>query len=336
MSSIEEQLARDIVAVTQGVVMTDSDLREARDRMEERIDLKRRRDRRRTTLGALVAAVVISVLAFTAFQALDGDAKTAPANPGPSASVDPEADYLVGSAPTAESLAGIWRVDNGTTLLRFSADGEISFDDRGQLFADPAATGTYVLDGDRINITVDGGAADCAGQEIAMRASLPEQGSARVVHTKQGSGACMPEQTGRWVLEQVLPTSEILAGLEMPAKGDWKPAPDASSMYGVWLAQGGGHVLELAVDGTYTVAGPTGAVADTGQWTLSGERPQLTLVSAVGSPDCDGGDRLVLRNVGQIDPGGTTGMRGTVQQNACGGAWTPKTWALFPHIGGVT
>ena len=48
MSSIEERFARDIAAVTQGVVVTESDLRDARNAVDERIDSKRQRDRRRT------------------------------------------------------------------------------------------------------------------------------------------------------------------------------------------------------------------------------------------------------------------------------------------------
>ena len=44
MSSIEERLARDIAAVTGGVVVTESDLRDARDAVDERIDSRRQRD----------------------------------------------------------------------------------------------------------------------------------------------------------------------------------------------------------------------------------------------------------------------------------------------------
>ena len=44
MSTIEERLARDIAAVTGGVVVTESDLRDARDAVDERIDSRRQRD----------------------------------------------------------------------------------------------------------------------------------------------------------------------------------------------------------------------------------------------------------------------------------------------------
>ena len=59
MSSIEERLARDIAAVTGGVVVTESDLRDARDAVDERIESRRQRDRR-TVLAAAAAAVLVS------------------------------------------------------------------------------------------------------------------------------------------------------------------------------------------------------------------------------------------------------------------------------------
>jgi hypothetical protein len=330
MSSIEEQLARDIAAVTQGVVMTDSDLREARDRMEERIDLKRRRDRRRTTLGALVAAVVIPVLAFTAFQALDGDEKTVPpVDPGPSASVDPEADFLTGSAPTMEALAGVWRVDNGVTMLSFDADGNVSFDDRGQLFSSPAVVGHYAVERDVITIWVIGGAAGCEGQEIHMRASLPAPGAGRIVQTEPGSGACAPEQNGRWALEQELPTSPDLRELVFSSDKGWEPVSDPTTLHGDWQAEGGGHILELAPDGTYLVAAAKGSSLDRGRWSFSETPARLSLVSDDVGP-CRTGDRLVLGGLEQIDPG-TTVIRGTVEENTCSAAWTPKAWILIPH-----
>jgi hypothetical protein len=90
MSSIEERLARDIAAVTGGVVVTESDLRNARDEVDERIDGQRQRNRRRTAIAAAAAAVLILTLGVTALQTLGGNDETAPATPGPTTS-DPEA-----------------------------------------------------------------------------------------------------------------------------------------------------------------------------------------------------------------------------------------------------
>jgi hypothetical protein len=55
MSTIEERLARDIAAVMGGVVVTESDLRNAREAVEDRIEGRRKRGRRRTV--AAVAAL---------------------------------------------------------------------------------------------------------------------------------------------------------------------------------------------------------------------------------------------------------------------------------------
>ena len=74
--------------------------------------------------------------------------------------------------------------------------------------------------------------ADClvitaAGQTFAMRASLPEPGAMRFVHTQPGTGNCAPQELPLppelpvedtaganvwWVLEQALPTSQGFAG----------------------------------------------------------------------------------------------------------------------------
>ncbi|HSV40309.1 MAG TPA: hypothetical protein VLI04_16225 [Nocardioidaceae bacterium] len=76
MSSIEERLQRDIAAVTRAVVVSDSDLRDARDSVEDRIDSRQRRNGRRTAM-AVAAAVIIPIVGVVALQTLGGDDKTA-------------------------------------------------------------------------------------------------------------------------------------------------------------------------------------------------------------------------------------------------------------------
>ena len=136
MSSIEERLERDIAAVTGGVIVTESDLRNARDEVEGRIDSASQRDRRRTVIAASAAAVVVAVAGVAVFQTLGGEDTTAPpVNPAPTApsdTVDQDADYLTGDAPTPQLIHGVWRVDNGTTLLLFGEDGTIRFDGSGR------------------------------------------------------------------------------------------------------------------------------------------------------------------------------------------------------------
>ena len=235
-------------------------------------------------------------------------------------------------------------MDNGTLLLKFTADGAIQFDDSGLLYSNPSAIGTYEIAGDLITVTVDGGPAGCAGQTFAMRASLPGPGAMRFVHTQPGTGNCAPQELPLppelpveeaagpnvwWVLEQVLPTSQGFAEFAA-AGGGYRPLSDKSVLYGDWMAEGGGHVLEIAPDGTYYVADESGEPVDRGQWTL--QASDLTLTSSAASAECTEGDRLVLGGVEQVNLN-TPNMRGTVEQNTCGGAWTPSAWWLIPNAG---
>ena len=342
MSSIEERLARDIAAVTGAVVVTESDLRDARNAVDERIDRKGQRDRRRTIVAAAAAAVLIPVLGVTAFQFLGGDDKSAPpANPGPT--TDPDADFLTGRAPTPELLEGVWRLDGGTSLLRFRTDGNVSLDSLGRLYAD-SVVGTYTIEGDVITVDITGvknGPAGCVvPQDLAMRASQPEAGLLHVVHTQPVTGTCLSDQGERWVLQQVLPTNnEGMAGLDFSGD-DFQPLANPSALNGDWMAQGGGHVLELTSvpsaapnGGVYYVAAASGDVVDHGRWTLGASRSQLRLVSSSHSPTCDQGDRLVLGELRYSDSHPAAAFRGTVEQNTCHGGWTPEVWILLPHIG---
>lgn len=128
---------------------------------------------------------------------------TDPATTRPQVSPADEA-FLTGSAPTPELLQGVWRQDGNALLVRFSPPNSISFDNGGMLFDSPAVQGTYVIAGDLITVSVDGGYAGCGGQEFAMRASLPQDGELRFVHTRRGTGNCDPG-TERWSLQQVRP-----------------------------------------------------------------------------------------------------------------------------------
>ncbi len=332
-SSIEERLARDIARVTGGVVVTESDLRDAREAVGDRIDRRRQHDRRRTLAAVGAAAVVVPILGFAAFHALGGEDRTAPpVSPAPT-SANADDVFLTGFTPSPELVAGVWRVDNGTMLLRFTADGEVRLDDGGRLYSDPKAVGSYQINDDLITLNLDGGSAGCAGQTLAMRASLPELGAMHVVHTRPGTGGCETLEDAYWVLEQVLPTnSDFLRGLTVPDKADWRAPADLPSLHGDWQAEGGGHVLELAPNGTYYVAEESGDVVDRGRWGFDGSASRLTLVSAAGSPTCDQGDRVVLGGVEHADPG-TLMMRGSVEQNTCGGAWAPAAWILIPREG---
>jgi hypothetical protein len=333
MSSVEERLTRDIAAVTRGVVESESDLRDAREADADRIDSRRQRDHRRTLAAVGAAAVVVPILGYAAFHSLGGEDRTAPpVSPAPT-NVNADDIFLTGFTPSPELVAGVWRVDNGTMLLRFTADGEVRFDDVGGLYSDPKAVGSYQISDDLITLKLEGGAAGCAGQTLAVRASLPKSGAMRFVHVRPGTGGCETQQDSYWVLEQVLPTNNDLRGLTVPDQADWTPPADLTSLHGDWLAAGGGYVLELAPGGAYYVAEESGAVVDRGRWAFDDSASRLDLVSAGSSPTCEQGDRVVLGGVEQADPN-TLVMRGSPEQNTCGGAWATAAWILLPKENG--
>jgi len=330
--SIEERLARDIQAVTRGVIVTESDLRDARAGIDDRIESSRP-DRRRTVVGAAAAAVIVLVLGAAAFLTLDGDDTAAPpatTGPSPTSGIDNNATFLTGSAPTSDNIRGVWRLDNGGLLMRFAPPDLVTWDRKGRLLESPTVQGRYAIDGDTITIDVDGGAASCGGQRIAMRASVPFEGELRFVFTRPGLSACNGASGERWVMQQVMPTSPDMAQLAFSQEVGWAPVAVESRLHGTWLAEGGGYLLELASNGRYHVVTGKGDPVDGGTWSWRGSR--LMLASGPGSPDCSAGDELVLGDLEVEDPG-TAGIRGTVQENGCDAPWTPKTWILIPYDG---
>lgn len=300
--------------------MTESDLRDAREAVAERTETQRHRGRRRALAVAAAAAVAIPVLGVTAFRAMDGEDAAAPASP------DSEDTLREGSAPTAELVQGVWRVDNGTTLLRFSSSNEFSLDDAGRLFGDPILSGTYAIEGDLVTVSVDRGPAGCAGQTFDMRTTLPEPGSMRMLQAPDAG--CELEQDGQWLLEQMVPlSSKYLTSYEVPPKADWQPLAGASVLHGVWVPVGGGHVLEMDPGGAYYVADESGDPIERGQWELRDE--DLSFSPSTSSGGCGNGDPIVLVGVEQIG-GGTTSIRATGVENPCG--WTdPGEWFRLPH-----
>ena len=236
VSTIEERLSRDIEAVTGEIVVTESDLRDARVAVEDRIEGGRQRDRRRGLVAAAaVAAVVVGV---TTWQGLTGDdASPSPAKPGPSpeALSDRDQEFLTGDPVTAEVLTGVWRLDNAHHLFRFSSDGRFSYDSTGRLVADPQLDGTFAVDGDTITLNIEGGTTDCAGQTLTVRAVLalpgptdgPQSTSLRPLHgvpvgpganscgsslqPPVGAGTC--PAGGRLLLAQVRSRQELGPGV---------------------------------------------------------------------------------------------------------------------------
>jgi len=315
MSSIEERLVRDIAAVTRGVVVTDSDLRDAQAAVAERIGNVRQQDRRRSAVAvaAAAAAVVVLLLGLAAYLTIGGDDKAAPpAGPGPSStpSIDNHASFLTGNAPTPDLIEGIWRLDNGGVLMRFASPDLVSWDRGGRLFEDPSVQGRYTIDGDTITITVDGGPAGCGGQHIVMRASVPERGAMRFVFTEPGEGPCNGAKDERWVMEQVLPPGPVFTDFHFAGVRGWQLLRDPTRLHGTWAAVGRGEQV------------------DYGDWEMTGSR--ITLTSRPDSVECTANDRLVLGDVEFVDAG-TSAIRSTVQENTCDAAWAEASWFLIPQ-----
>ena len=326
MSSIEERFARDIAAVTGGIIVTESDLREARRNLDERIESSNRRGRIRVVAGAAAAAVVLAGAVATAFLALGGDEDTA--GFADRSGVDPDAGYLTGGPPTPELVEGVWRLDNGAITLKFDADGDVRFDDHGTLFSQPATTGTYAIEGDVISVTTTTAPrTECTGITFRVRASSPEPGILRFVRSDPAN-TCPQILPGRGALEKALPTSPVMAGLVFSQDTGWQPVSGTDTLLGVWLAEGGGHLLEMDADGSYYIADDSAEPIDQGRWSLRGA--DLTLTSSAQSVACEANDRLTLVGMQWVNPG-TIALRGTLRENTCGGAWTPATWILLPR-----
>ena len=325
MSSIEERLARDISAVMKGVVVTERDLLDARDAVDERVDAGRGRGRRRTVLVVAAAAVVVAGVGFGAVQAMsDDNASVTPVGEGAPAD-DIYADFLAGEAPTLENLNGFWRVDNGSTMAWFQADGIVQFSDQGTVISDPDTVGMYSIEGDTIEVTASD-APGCVSPEFTMRAALPEPGLMNVVLAESQLGTCEAVAT-TIALEHVLPDNGNFADFTSSGARGWQPVTDEQVVLGDWMAEGGGYLLEIADDETYYVADDSGEVVDNGAWRI--RRAALELFSRTESPQCDEGNMLILGNV-EYSNAEVTLLRGAVDQNDCGGGWTPDSWLKIP------
>jgi len=330
MSSIEERLARDIADVTKGVIVTQPELLEARSALDGRIDGTRRRDRRRTVVAIAAATVVVAGAGFIGFQALSGDGESETevlSGPTPTTVDDPYADWFTGADPTPRLIDGFWREDNGGMSMMFSEDGTVQFDETGAVYSNPGAWGNYEINGDTITMTLKGGET-CKGTRFTMRASLQANGDMRALPDYGSSPNCTPIATNQFTWQHVLPTSPNFDTVFSEDTG-WKPL-NGQALNGDWAAEGGGYVLEMTPDGAYYVLDESAAPIDQGQWSLQGG--DLVLTSSASSTGCEKGDRFVLGNVQTINPG-TPAIRGSVEENACNGAWTPKTWFLIPNAG---
>ena len=228
-----------------------------------------------------------------------------------------------GRPPSADDLLGIWQHETQPTrMIRFGPDDGFAVDTHGSIDASPALEGAYELDGQDIVVTVTqvGGACD-VGDTWTWRAGVPEDGRLQLVFTETGRGACAIPVGTEWSFIRLSPRSSAGAGLTVDPSGRSAPLPANPEVAlelldGLWLLEGGGHLLRLRPYGTYAIddMGVLGTDPyDAGEIEV-GEN-SLTLVSVAGSNRCAAGDRLVLSNV-QVDETGRS-LRGRVTRDDC-------------------
>ncbi len=325
MSTIEERLSRDIEAVTGGVIVTESDLRDARAEVNERIENGRGRNRRRGVAAvAAVAAVVVGVATWQGLSSDDSTPSPAPPAPSPSPLTDMEKEFLTGDAVTAGMLPGVWRLDNGTTLFMFTSDGRFSFDDTGRLSTDPRVDGTYAVEGGTISVDVEGGTSGCAGRAFDLRAVVSADGPLHVLPVGRQPSGCHAPSLFQWVLEPVLPAG-FFSDIKSPPGANWDPPAGYDAVRATWYDTQDGYLVELRDDGTYsTITGNT-ELADLGTWTVDPTVTRLTLVSGTDSPTCREGDRFVLDKL-RVKDIGALALQGDVGRNDCDMAWQGTGW----------
>ena len=228
-----------------------------------------------------------------------------------------------GELPTADDLRGIWQHETQPTrMIRFGPDDGFAVDTHGSIDSSPALVGSYELDDRDIVVTVTqvGGACD-VGDTWTWRAGVPADGELLLVFTETGMGACAIPVGTEWPFIRLSPRSSAGAALTVDPSGRFVPLPanpDAALevLDGLWLLEGGGHLLRLRPYGTYAVddMGVLGIdTYDAGAIELM--EGTLTLVSAAGSSRCAAGDRFVLSGV-QVDEIGRS-LRGKVIRDDC-------------------
>lgn len=167
------------------------------------------------------------------------------------------------------------------------------------------------------------GAAQCQGTTLALRAAVNEGGGLNLVPVDTAE-ACGRPMRHQWVLEQQLPTPEGHA-LNAPPGASWDRLTDREAVLGDWYVGGGGQLLELRVDNTYSVLAGYGDVVDRGSWVDDESSNRLTLTSSADSPTCREGDTAVLADLRGRFLGALV-LRSTVERDDCAAGYPEEAW----------
>jgi hypothetical protein len=271
--------------------------------------------KQKTGVFALVAGLVIAGV-FFGINALRESQEESPI-PG---TVPGTAPSLRGLEPTVDGLEGIWIVDDDNPLLvRFSTDGTYAFDNIGSLDTSPAAAGTYEVAGRIISFT-NGRSRICPnGDRYGWRAGLTEDGRLHVLHLDRAEVIDNIEDdcdlAGESTWTRVSPSSPAGARISAKPAGEGTPPSTESALRGIWLLEGGGHLLRFSTDGTYALddAGALGNDPDDVGTFEVDPRGGITLTSGADSRACAEGDQWVWEQVRLA--GGT--LQGAGAENAC-------------------
>jgi hypothetical protein len=283
--------------------------------------------RPRGITGALVV-LTLAVSAACGGGASDQPPRTVSPATEPSATTVP----VKGRAPTADDIRGIWQhTTQPSRMIRFGPDQAFAVDTHGVLDESPALRGTYELDGRDIVVTVTGIGPCAAGDSWTWQAGLAGEGELQLVFTDTGLGECAIPIGTEWSFIRLSPRSSPGAELTADPVGRFSPLPAnteeaLAALDGLWLLEGGGHLLRMRSYGSYAID-DTGLLGtdpyDAG--TIEVTKGTLTLMSVASSNRCAEGDRLVLRNV-QLDEIGRT-LRAVVAEDECSHALGDRpTW----------
>ncbi len=187
---------------------------------------------------------------------------------------------------TAETLAGIWQVEDpptsGGLLHQIGADGSFRFDPYGLLDTDPWGIGTYELNGTEVIITVTNGA--CPDWAFNVD-DIPEDGRVLATH---GAG-CHDNAGVPWNLTRLSPISRSASTIVEPVTVSDAPVELSTEIEGIWLREGTGQLASFTSDGRYSVddGGLLGVDPDdTGHYEIDGD---TFVLSTDGTGSCAAG-----------------------------------------------